>query len=507
MKINRIQNSKNNVIFGVLNKITLLFLGFVLRTIMIYTLGAEYLGLNSLFSAILNVLSLAELGFGSALVFSMYKPVAENDEKTICALMYFYRKCYRIIGSVIVVAGICMMPFLQYLIKDAEYPSDINIYVVYMINLASTGVSYFMFAYKNSLLTAHQRNSEAMKVNTVLSIIQYVVQILLLIIAKNYYMYLIIVPIFNILNNVMVAMKVEKFYPQYQPRGKLEEEQLEEIITKVKGLFVYKIGNVVSNSVDSIVISKFLGLTALAIYNNYYYVISFLFGLLAIYYNAMSAGIGNSIVVESVEKNFKDFKKLLFMQGWIMGWSAICLLCLYQDFIHIWVGEKLMFGQKFVVCLVVYYYCWKMQDIVHIYKEAAGMWNQDKFRPLISSCVNLIGNLIMVRYIGIYGVVLSTIISELVINLPWSSKVLMKNYFTSGEREYYFSLVKYTVISILVGIVTYYICQMMPGDLIIRFILKMVICVVVPNILFLMMYFRNKQFKEVIQLVKVMLRN
>ena len=147
MKINRIQNSKYNIIFGVLNKITILFLGFVLRTVMIYTLGAEYLGLNSLFSAILNVLSLAELGFGSALVFSMYKPIVENDEKTICALMYFYKKCYRIIGSIIVVAGICMIPFLPHLIKDAKYPPDINIYAVYIINLASTGVSYFMYAY------------------------------------------------------------------------------------------------------------------------------------------------------------------------------------------------------------------------------------------------------------------------------------------------------------------------------------------------------------------------
>ena len=355
MKIERTKNATRNIIYGVFLKIYQLLGPFILRTIFIYTLGMEYLGLNSLFTSILSVLNLAELGVGSALVFSMYKPIAEDDTEKICALMNLYKLYYRIIGAVILIIGLILVPFIPKLISGSV-PEDVNIYVLYLMNLGATVLSYWLFAYKTCLFGAHQRNDMIAKVTIVSSTLQYIIQAIFLISISNYYLYLTITLTTGIFNNLYAAYKCNKMYPKYKARGNLERTEVKEIHRKVRDLFTSKIGGAVVDSADTIVISSFLGLTTLAIYNNYFYIMSSIYGFIMIIFNACMAGVGNSLIVESEDKNYNDLKKFLYIVCWIASVCTCCLLGLYQPFMKMWVGEKSMLSFNLVICICIYFF-------------------------------------------------------------------------------------------------------------------------------------------------------
>lgn len=486
MRLERTKNTKRNMAYGLAQKMLSIMFPFLIRTVMIRSLGIEYLGINNLFASILSVLSLAELGFGSALVFSMYKPIAEDDTKTICALMNFYKNCYRIIGLVVLTLGLLLLPFIRYFVKS-ELPPDINLYAVYLITLFTTVMTYFLYSYKNSLLIAFQRIDVSSKISFVLLTVQYLLQAILLILFRNYYFYMVIAPAVNILTNVITAMAVSRLYPEYKPEGKISGQERSEIVKKVKALVTYKIGNVVSNTVDNIVISSFLGLVILAKYNNYYYIITALFGLLSVYYSSVTAGIGNGLVKNSPGDNYRLFHNLYFVQIWLVGWMSICMLCLYQPFMRLWgrlSGENICLPMGIVVCFVIYFYTWKINDIVHIYKEAAGMWEYDRWRPLIASAFNLTLNLILVNKVGLYGVILSTVFTELIFSV-WAVYALFHYYFQKELWDYYRCLIEYTLFYFVIGVITFYLCGLIGKEGLTALLLKGLICVLIPNLLFL----------------------
>lgn len=318
MKIERTKNASRNILFGIILKIYQIAVPFLMRTAMIYFMGVQYLGLNSLFTSVLQVLNLAELGVGSAMVYSMYKPIAEDDTKKICALMKLYRLYYRVIGFVIGGVGLVLTPFVPKLISG-DVPSGLNIYILYLMNLAATVLSYWLFAYKNSLLQAHQRVDVVSKITLVTNTFQYAIQILILVLSHNYYYYVLAILATQIITNISTAIVVDKMYPRYNPEGNLDKDEIQQINHKIRDLFTSKIGFVVVDSADTIVISAFLGLTALAIYQNYFYILSSVMGFIAVVFTSCTAGIGNSIIVETAEKNYNDLKKFTFLISWISG--------------------------------------------------------------------------------------------------------------------------------------------------------------------------------------------
>ena len=177
MRIERTKNATRNMVFGIALKIYQILMPFFMRTAMIYFMGVQYLGLNSLFTSILQVLNLAELGVGSAMVYSMYKPIAEDDTVTICALMKIYRTYYSAIGAVIAVVGVILTPIIPHLISG-DLPTGLNVYILYWMNLGATVLSYWLFAYKNALFQAHQRVDVTSKVTIVTNTFQYAAQLL-----------------------------------------------------------------------------------------------------------------------------------------------------------------------------------------------------------------------------------------------------------------------------------------------------------------------------------------
>lgn len=335
----RTDNAKRNLIWGFIQKIVSVLIPFVSRTIMIYVLGMEYIGLNSLFASILSMLSFAELGIGSALVFSMYKPIADGDDDKVCALLAFYRRCYIVIGTIIVGCGLVILPFLDKFITG-DVPSDTNIYVLFLIYLFNSAVGYFLFAYKQSILIASQRIDLVSKVNLIVSFFLNVLQIAALLIFRSYYAFIIILPVSTCVSNLWIAYVTKEHYPQYICKGMIGKEEIKVIAEKVGGLLCQKIGNIVLCNVDAIVISSFLGLRILGIYNGYFYVISTLMGFLYIIQQTLIPSVGNSIAKESKEKNYKDFSKFQYIYMWIVSWCSVCLLVLFQPFIGMWQGTE-----------------------------------------------------------------------------------------------------------------------------------------------------------------------
>lgn len=498
----RTKNAVRNIRGGVIEKIITIILGFITRTVLIKVLGSEYLGLNSLYSSILQVLNFAELGFGSAIVFSMYKPIANNDKKTICALMNLYKKVYRIVGIVIAVIGLAIVPFLENIIKGTP-PSDINIYVLYLIYLFGTVSSYWLFAYKNVLINAHQRNDIGSNLNSIINIIKSIVQIVFVILAKNYYLFVIMIPIASITGNIICAGIVDKKYPEYKPEGKLSKEEIRDIKKRVYGLMTQKICGTTRNSFDSIFLSAFNGLSTVGIYNNYYSIMSYVQVFLSIITSSITASVGNSIATESVEKNYNDMMKFNFMYMWISGWCTVCMLCLYQPFVKIWMGTDYMFPFYIVIFLCIYFYMLRAGDIRYTYMSAAGIWWEGKSKYVIETILNISLNYFLGKYFGVGGIILATVISLFLVNFLLITGILYKNYFKRySQKEFFINHLIYALTTILACGVTYYCCSWLQVEGFIGILIKAVICCIVPNIIYVIFYRKNKNYDATIAFVK-----
>lgn len=483
---------------GIINKFVVLLLPFLVRTAFIYSLGAEYLGLNSLFTSILTVLSMTELGFSSAIVFSMYEPIASDDEDTICALLKFYRKVYRVIGLVILGIGICILPFLPNLINGEE-PAGLNIYVLYLLYLANTVISYLLFAYKKSILEAFQRNDILSIVDTITVGLTNVVQFVMLIIyqdARIYYFYVITLLLLTVVNNIINAVIINRKYPQYKCVGNLSKKKLTVIKKQVSGLVVNKMCQISRNSFDSIFVSAFISLTMTTMYNNYYFVLNAVVGIMNVFTNAMLAGIGNSITTETVEKNYNDFNKFNFMYMWISSWAAITMFCLYENFMVLWVGQVLTLDLWISLLFSLYFYILKIGDIRATYSSAAGLWWENRRRAMVEVVVNIILNYLFVRVWGVYGIITATIIPLLLINNTIGAKILYRHYFVGGNlKNYFMNNVQYFAVGIVAGMVTYFICSWFTGG-VLGLLGRACICIIIPNLIFVLLYRHNVYFVD-----------
>ena len=490
----RMQNAARNIGWGLIYKFSSLFLAFLARVIMIHTLGAEYLGLNSLFTSVLRILCLADLGFGTAITYSMYKPTAEHDTEMICALLNLYRKIYRTIGTVILAVGLVLMPFIDSLIAG-DVPEGVNIYLLFFIYLLNTSVSYLFFAYREAVLTAHQRNDIPSRINMATNTAKNLIQIVILVFWRNYYAFVIVIPVISIVTNLMVAYASKKYYPQYVCRGQVEPELQKQITSKTIALLSVKITGVIYNSVDSVVISSFLGLVVLAKYNNYYYVMDSVIAVIAMVYSSIISSVGNSIVTETSEKNYRDYMNLSFLNAWLIGWCTVCLFCLYQPFVELWAGKELMFDFKVVVCFCIYFYVYQLKIVQSTYKDAAGLWKEDMWRSYAANGFNLVMNIVLVQVIGVYGILLSTILALLVITYPWQTWMIHKKLFHCSMRPYIIRLLIYTAVTAAACLVTQAVCMAVPAGGIGALLARGVICCIVPNLLFLLCSFWTKEFQ------------
>lgn len=497
MADSRTKNTKRNMISGLVQQMINILLPFVTRTLILYQLGEEYQGLSSLFTSILQVLNLTDLGFSSAVVYILYKPIAEHDNQAVCAIMEYFKKIYRIIGLAVLSLGIILMPFLPYLIKGS-YPDDINIYLLYFIYLTNSVISYWLFAYKSALLNAMQRMDIVNNISTVTRAVMYLFQILVLILFSNYYTYIIFLPIATILNNILLEILSKKYFPEFLPNGVIPDDTRKALIKQVRGIFINRIGDVARNGADSIFLSSLIGLTAVAVYNNYFYVYTAVYGISLVIANSMAASVGNSIAKESIDKNYNDLCKFTFIFSWFTGWCTVCLCCLYQPFMLIWMrGDMhLLLSNLDMILFCIYFYAITMNNIRNQYLNGAGLYWELRLWYILEAVGNIVLNYLLGKFFGITGILLATLITIVLFNFISRNHVLFQYYFKRSIKEFYFQHIFYIIITTIGCVLTYFICSFVSFNGIIGLLSKMAICMVIPNILFLGAYFRTNKFQE-----------
>ena len=503
MADSRTKNAVRNMNFGIMSKFVTMLLPFITRTIVIKLLGEEYLGLGTLFTSILSYLSLTELGLSSAIVYSMYKPIAEKDYVKVSAYLNFYKKLYRLIGTIILVIGTVLLPFIPYLIKG-EAPDGTNVYILYYIYLINSVISYFFAGYRQSLLSAHQRQDITNKILMLVSTVVQALQIAALYFTRNFYVYAFVPIVGTIITNIANYLATRKMYKQVVCSGTITKEERQSITKKIGGLFGTKLNSVVVHSTGTMVISAFIGLTINGRYGNYYYIMNTVCGFIMMIFSSLTAGVGNKIVTDSVEENYKLFKKMSFLNALLVGVCCTCFICLFEPFVEIWVGKERQLGMLFVVLFTGYFFIYEIQRTVLTFKDAAGLWYADRIRPYASMATNLVFSLVLVQFIGIYGVVTATILAFL-ISLPWANSVLFKNLFNRSGVSNLFAVARYFVVTAISCALAYYICTFCPSG-VLGIGLRLIISVVVSLSLFILLFFKTEEFGYVVKMAKGILK-
>lgn len=508
MKLARTQNTFRNTAWGAIYRLVALIGPFAVKTIIIKKIGMEYSGLNTLFNSILTVLNLANLGFSSSLVYTMYDAVAREDNRAICAMINFFRKVYRIIGLVILAMGIAVMPFLPQLVGE-ECPPDANLYVMFSMYLSATVLDYVLFGYVNAIFSAYQREDSRLKIMTVRYVVQYLLQIVILAVFGNYYAYLLTLPLMVIPNSLANYYAAKKQYPQIRCEGTLSKEVKRSVYQRVRTLFGHSVGNTLLVNVDSILISSFLGLSVQSLYSNYYYILTAVNGVVEIVTNGARAGIGNKLIVDTEEENHSLFLNLTY--GWValIGLCATCMLCLYQPFIGgIWIGEEGLMGNRVVLCLTLLFYTWMFRILQLTYRDAGGLWTKDWAKPLVAMVVKLVFSVVLVRLTNdVIGILLPTIFVLALIYFPWEAWVLYQNLFHRSWKPYMKKICAYTAINVLsAGVCCVTGLILAPGNCWTSFVIRLaIICLVFPGI-WCLLTCRTDQFRFVWTLAKKLLR-
>lgn len=510
MKLERSRNAKRNGIWGMLSRIIGLILPFLSRTVIIRVLGAEYLGLNGLFTSILTVLNLTELGVGSAIVYSMYKPIAEADDKLVCALLNVYRKIYKIIGVSIIVIGVALLPFIRKLVSG-DIPADINIYILFVLYIVNTASSYLLFAYKRNLIHACQRDDITSKITIIIDVLLNIAQIVFLILTHNYYWFIILQIVSVLVSNVLNSYFADKLFPQYCCKGTISREQWKDIKQRVTGLMVIKIAAVSRNALDSIIVSAFLGLQTVAMYNNYYYIISALSSILLVFMNAIAASVGNSVAVESRNKNLEDMRNINFLYMMVSGICSACLVSMYQPFMNIWVGEELMFSNLIMVLFSLYFILQKIGDVQAQYFDAAGLWWYGKWRGVIEAFLNLLLNILLGYFWGVIGIVIATIFTIILINFPLSTYYTFKFYYKKRATPFVLEQLSIVGKIIMCSSICYLISSIIPSGYytlpkIVSMGAKGVVSVFIFCLMFTVLNIKNYRFKIALQWIKSKIR-
>lgn len=412
--MSRVKNSFYNVAAGFLGQFISLAFSFVTRTVFIYTLGNGYLGLNGLFTEVLSVLSLAELGFGTAIVYSMYKPLAQGDEDKVSSILAFYKKIYRIVGMVILFVGLLLIPFLRYLIKlDIEVP--INYIVIYVLFLLESVSSYLFFAYKSSLLTADQKNYIAKKYDYICSGVFAVIEVVILCVTHNYYIYLVARIMRNITYNLVVSAIVNKRYSYINNRNSndLSHEEKTSIYKNVYALSISKVSGTVLNSTDNLVISSVLGISFVGLYSNYSYITTIIATSVGLVFSQIIASIGNLFAESTLEHRRLVFGRLKFVNFFLVSFATVCLTILINPFIELWIGKEYLLHDFDLYIIMGAFFVRQMENCVFSFRVGSGAFQEKKYVPLLSAFVNLVVSIILVNVLGLSGVFLGTIISRL----------------------------------------------------------------------------------------------
>ncbi len=496
MKESRTKNSMKNIKTGAIVQIINRLMAFVVRTVFIKSLNSDYLGVNGLFTNILTILSFAELGIGTAIIFNMYKPVAENNTEKLKSLMQLYKKAYNIIGIAIFIVGLCIIPFMQFIIKDVPQIKE-NLIVIYILFLMNTSVSYF-FTYKKSIISAHQKQSIINNIDSIFYFIKSITEIIILITTKNFIVYLCTEIVSTFIENFWISNVANKMYPYLKEKEvkKLNKEESKNIFGNVKSLVVYKFGGVIMNGTDNILISSLVSVSTVGLCSNYTMIINAIKSIIASALNGITASVGNLNAIGTKKRKEEIFYQLTFANYIIYSFSAIAFIVLLNPFIEIWLGREYVLEIYVSIALSLSFFVEGLRNPGYTYRTTLGLFKKAKSTPYIGAITNIILSILLCKIFGVAGIFLATTIAQLV-SYSWIDPYLIHKYeFKTSVSKYFKKFIAYCVVFTISTVITLCLSNAISFNGIIGLMLKALVVCIVPNIINLIVFHNTEEFKE-----------
>lgn len=490
-KESRTVNAGKNAASALFNKFAILVLTFISRRFFIQYIGVEYLGINGLFSNILTLLSMADLGLGTAMNVSLYKPIAENDTKKISALLQYYKRLYLFIALGVTVIGFALVPFLPYLVNmDATIP---YLKIYYMVFVLKSAVSY-LFIYKSSILRADQKTYRINSLEIYINVAKVVIQIFIIILLKNYFVFIVLDVLAVFVENVIVSYVADREYPFIKVKEELPKAERKNVFSDTSSIFLYKIAWSLLNGTDNILMSIIVGTIFVGFYSNYFTITSNVEMVIALIFTSLTASIGNLVATADAERRYNTFKSMQMVSFWLCGIVCVCLLFLIQDFIVIWVGKDLLLDDLTVIAIVLNVFFSTCMRPVWTFREGTGMYKQIRYIMFITAILNLVLSILLGYWLGIAGILFATSISKISTYFWYEPNILFKSFFKRNVKEYYLEYIKNAALLLICCAVCYLPMKLFTEINILIWLLKAIICCIIVCVVYFVRYHKTPEF-------------
>lgn len=505
----RRRDSFLNILTGIGSQVVLIIFGLISRKIFINILGLEILGINGLLSNIISMLSLAELGIGAAIYYSLYKPLANEDYTQVRAIMDLYAKLYKYIALAVACIGIAIIPFLNLIVKD----NINNSYLigVYLCFLADAVLSYVL-AYKKNIISADQKSYIINAIQTCFSIAVSIAQIIILITTHSFILFLLVKIILGVSTNVVFHFIANKMYPYLKNKDKVELNPVikVEIIKNAKALFISNVAVYCVIGTDNILISIFVNITAVGLYSNYVLIINIIKGLETQIFVGVMSSYGNLLIKESLESSHNVFTIIHFLNFWIASFCSVCLFILLNPFINLWLGGKELLPLFTVAMMIMNFYFQSSKMAIETVRNASGLYSPYpffKYWSLVEGIVNLILCLVFAGLLemGMVGILLATTVSTQItlLVLPWN---VYKYVFKKSSKPYFKKNFIYLIYMILITTLTLWISSITITNGLTGLLIKVIICLALPNLIIIALFYKTREFQYIWNIKKIIIR-
>lgn len=496
----RVKSSILNISAGLVNQLIITLLSFFSRTVFIQILGVEYLGVNGLFTSILAMLSLAEAGIGSSIIYSLYKPVAENDQEKINVLIRLYKRAYLVIALIVLVLGLSIIPFLHLFVKNAEVE---HIQLIYLLFLANT-ITPYLFQHKNSFLNVSQKSYIITGIYSISSIISMILKIVILYFTRNYILYLVIDSIITITNGVVLTLIVNKLYPFLKEKvsGELDTAIKSNIIRNIRAIILQNIGTYLIFSTDNIIISSFVSVLAVGLYSNYNMLIDICRTFINQVFNNVYYSLGNLVAKENTEKIYSVYKVYWLLNFWFYSFFAIFMYVIIEPFITLWIGSSFIMGKTVLIVLMITFYERGMRNAITTVKNTAGIFHEDRYVPLFQAVINLGFSILLVRYIGIAGVFIGTLISAMVVPFWTTPYFVYRKVFHKPLVLYFQTYFYYLAVGLATCLLTVLVTNQIVSHSVWTLGLKGLVAFTIPNIIYIVLFRKTEEIIYLLEIIK-----
>ena len=497
----RTEYSVMNTTVAFIAQATAIFMGFLTRVVFTRTLSEGYVGINGLFTDILNILSLSELGVGTAITYALYGPIARKEIRKQQILMRMFRTFYRVTATIVLAAGLLLIPFLDVLMKNR--PDVDHLILIYLLYLTNSVISYLLI-YKKTLVDAHQMNYLTILFHNGFLVLQDILQILVLLTTGNFILFLIVAVSCTFLGNVSMSRKADELFPYLREpcHEKLPAEERQDILKNVKAMLMHKLGNVVVNNTDNLLISSFVGVVSAGIYSNYYLVIGSIRQILDQAFQGVTASVGNLGSTEDKEKIHSVFRQLFFIGQWMYGLAGICLFEMLNPFVELAFGKKYLFQREIVLILCINFFINGCRKSVLIFKESMGLFWYDRYKAIVEAVLNLGISIFLVTRFGIAGVFAGTFCSTVLTSVWVEPYIIYKHRFGKSPWIFFTRYAGNLLVMAVAWWCTDQCCKLITSGPLVTLIFRLVVCAVVPNIILFLSYGRTEEFRAALGLAK-----